>query len=70
MTRITRILYPIAMCDSDTRCLYSLDPEITVLREVDIFPSRYASSGYYEARRKEDLRVANQTYNEPTLASR
>jgi len=31
-----------------------VDVEIPVLREVDILPSRYASSGY-EARGKEDL---------------
>ena len=29
--------------------------EITVPREVDIIPSRYASLGYYEARGNEDL---------------
>ena len=46
-----------------------VDLEITVLREVDIVPARYASSGY-DARVKEDLRAANQTYNELKLDSR
>ena len=42
---------------------------IAVLREVDILPSRYTSSGY-EVRGTENLRVANQTCDELRLDSR
>ena len=68
ITRITRIL--ISHCVARILAVCTrVDLEITVLREVDILPAWYASSGC-EGRVKEDLWVANQTYNELRLDSR